>query len=266
MATIALLSVLAFTTIMPIVFVVVTSFKTSEDYAANKIGLPNPWTLDNLVRAWERAHVSEYAMNSFIVVSMAVVLIVITSAPAGYALVHLRFPFRRLGLVAIVALLLIPTTVLMVPLFRTVQQMGLLNSFVGLALVYATLNLPFSVYLMVAYMHGVPREILEAAEVDGASIFRRFLNVAIPLTLPGVLTVATLNFVWLWNELLFALLFLQEKSMRTLIVGVALLRGQHTSDIPLVAAGLLLSMIPPVLVFVFLQRSLARGLTAGAVK
>lgn len=264
--TTAALWVLAIVTVSPVAFVVLTSLKSGADYRTNRLGLPNPPTLENIADAWERAHVAEYATNSFVVVGVAVVLILLTAVPASYAFVHLRFPLRRLGLAAIVALMLLPPTVLMVPIFRTVQQLGLLNTIPGLALVYAALNLPFSMYLMTSYMRAIPVELYEAATMDGASIVRRLTSIAVPLTAPGILTVATLNFVWLWNELLFSLLILQQPENRTLIVGVALLRGQHTADIPLVTAGLFLSMIPPVLIFVFLQRSLARGLTAGAVR
>jgi ABC-type glycerol-3-phosphate transport system permease component len=253
-------------TLSPVVFVTITAFKSSAEYTFNKVGLPTSWSLDKLAEAWDRAHVSAYAINSAVVVGLAVSVIVLSALPAAFALVHLRFPLRRLAVIGIIGVMMMPPSVLMIPIFRTVHQLGLLNSYVGLALVYATLNLPFSIYLMTAFMRSVPIEVLEAAAIDGASVGRRLWSIVIPLVRPGILALATLNLVWLWNELLFALLVLQDEPMRTLMVGVALLRGQHTSDIPLISAGLLISMIPPIVVFLALQRSLSRGLTVGAVR
>jgi ABC-type glycerol-3-phosphate transport system permease component len=262
----AVLTALACTTIYPIVFVVFTALKTDQDYASNAAGPPRHLTFDNLQAAWEQAHIGSFALHSAIVVTIAVALIAVLASLAGFALVHMEFPLRRTTLVGIVAMMMLPPSVLMVPLFRTVQELGLLNDYAGLILVYASLNLPFSIYLMSSYFRKLPRELLEAAEVDGASTLRTFASIAMPLARPGVLTLVTLNFLWLWNELLFALLLLQDPGKRTLMVGLASLSGEHTSSIPLISAGLFLSLVPPLVVYALFQRNLAEGLTAGAVK
>jgi ABC-type glycerol-3-phosphate transport system permease component len=250
----------------PILFVIFTTFKTESQYAHSNVGPPAHLTLINVRQAWSQADIGAYAGHSLIVVAISVALIVLLASLAGFAFAHMQFPLQRSSFVFTVSLMMMPASVLMVPIFRIVQQLGLLNQYAGLILVYASLNLPFSIYLMTSYFQGIPRELFQAAEVDGASRITIFRTLALPLVRPGLLTLVTLNFLWLWNELLFSLLILQDPSKRTLMVGLALLNGQYSTGITLIVAGLFLSLIPPLLVFVFFQRNLAEGITAGAVK
>lgn len=261
-----ILSILAASTIYPLIFVGLTAFKTEDNYAADALGLPNPVSFANISRAITDAHVVDYTINSLIVVGSAVVIIAVVASLAGFALIHLSFPGRSVLLVGIIGLMTIPAAVLMIPLYRTVVQLGLINTYPGLILTYATLNLPFSIYLVASYVAGLPREIIEAATVDGASSFQVYRSIVVPLSYPALGTLVTLNFLWLWNELLFGLLILQDPPKRTLQVGLATLQGQNTTPIPLLAAGILLALAPVLVVFFAAQRNLARGLTAGAVK
>lgn len=266
MLQVALLGGLAVTCVYPLVFVISTALRTQREYADNPLGLPARPSLTALEEAWTRADVGTFAVNSLVVVSIAVVLIVAAASVAGYALVHLRFPLRKAGFGLVLLLMMLPATVLMIPIFRTVQDLGLLNSYLGLVLVYVSLNAPFSIYMMSSFYRRLPTELLEAAYVDGASTLRTFWSVVLPLAKPALLTLVTLNFLWLWNELLFSLLIVQDPSRRTLMVGLALLKGEYTTDIPLLASGLVLALVPPLVIFLLFQRSLVSGLTAGAVK
>ena len=261
-----LLSAVAISAIYPLVFVAVTAFKTEAQYALDPLGLPDPATTTFLERAVEAGNLGQYTLNSLLVVGSAVAIIAVVASLAGFALAHLRFPGRGTLLIGIVGLMTVPAAVLMIPLYRTVGQLGLINTYPGLILTYAALYLPFSIYLVASYGAGLPREVLEAARVDGAGLWATFRRVALPLSYPALTTLITLNFLWLWNELLFGLLILQDPAKRTLQVGLATLQGQHTTPIPLLAAGLLVSLGPVLIVFVLSQRNLARGLTAGAVK
>jgi multiple sugar transport system permease protein len=207
-----------------------------------------------------------YLLNSLIVVGAAVVLLLIIASMAGYALSVLKFRGSGLILLGIICLLAVPAAVVMIPLYRTVSQLGMLNSHVGLALTYTALQLPFSIYLMTSFFNGLPREIIEAARMDGAGQWRVFRAIALPIGAPALATMATLNFLWLYNELLFALLLMQDADKRTVPVGLALLQGQNTTPVPLLASGLLISLVPVLVVFFVAQRELARGLTVGAVK
>jgi ABC-type glycerol-3-phosphate transport system permease component len=265
-AVIVVFCAIAVTTLYPVVFVVATSLRTDDDYNSAPSGMPRDLTLDNIKRAWESARLGDYVLNSVIVVVAAVTVLGILSVLAGYALAQLRTPFGRPILAAVVACMILPPSVLMISIFKIVQDFGLLNERIGLILVYASLNLPFSVYLMTTYLRGMPGELVEAARVDGAGTLRTMWSVAVPLIRPGIATLATLNFLVLWNELLFSLILLQEDRERTLMVAIATLHGQYLTSVPTVAAGLLFSAIPPLLIFVLFQRNLVSGLTAGAVK
>lgn len=261
-----LLVVLTATSLYPFVFVATTAFKSTRNYARDPIGLPDPPTLDFMLRALTTGNVPAYLLNSLIVVGVAVMLLLILSSMAGYALSVLRFRGSQLVLLGVVCLLAVPAAVVMIPLYRTVGQLGLMNSHLGLILTYTALQLPFSIYLMTSYFNGLPRDILEAAEMDGAGPFHRFRTIAVPLAFPALSTLATLNFLWLFNELLFALLLMRDDANRTLPVGLATLQSQLSTPVPLLASGLLISLVPVLVVFFVAQRELARGLTVGAVK
>jgi ABC-type glycerol-3-phosphate transport system permease component len=262
----AILATLALSALYPLVLLTLASFRTEEDYARNPIGLPKQWTLDNVTRAFGEADMGRYALNSLVVVLVAVAVVTVISCLAAYALTQFEFPLRRTTLVIVVATIALPPTVLMIPIFKFVLELGLLNTRLGLVLVFASLSLPFSIYLLASFMRSIPRELLNAARIDGAGTMRVLWSVVLPLVRPGVLTLVTLNFLNLWNELLFALIIVQNEEQRLLIVGITQYEGQYVSETGLVSVGLLLSMIPPLLIFALFQRDLARGLTAGAVK
>jgi len=265
-AVVALLWALAFTTLYPFIFVLMTSVRTDADYTASPTGILQSFTWSNISYAWNESGLRDDVVNSVIIVVVAVVLLSIVAAMAGFALAHLKVPLGKSLLGVSVACMIIPPSVLMIPIFQVVQDLSLLNQRLGLILVYVSLNLPFSVYLMTTYMRAVPKQLFEAARVDGAGALRSLVFVAIPLARPALATLATLNFLTLWNELLFSLILLQDGKQHTLTVGIASAQGRFLTSVPSVAGGLIFSIIPPLLVFVFFQRDLVRGLTAGAVK
>ncbi|HET7121576.1 MAG TPA: carbohydrate ABC transporter permease [Solirubrobacterales bacterium] len=228
--------------------------------------MPGHLTTDNVSEAFAVVHIGTLALNSLLVVVPAVLLITVVSSLAGYALVHFDFPLRSAMLVFIVGLMALPATALLIPVFKLILDAGLLNQRLGLILVYAAISLPFSIYLLASFMKSVPTELLNAARIDGAGPLRTLWSVILPLVRPGLLTLVTLNFLFLWNEFLFSLVILQGEGNRTIMVGIAQFQGHAEKNLGVVSAGLLFSMIPPLLIFVFFQRDLARGLTAGAVK
>jgi ABC-type glycerol-3-phosphate transport system permease component len=210
--------------------------------------------------------VARLSWNSLVVVVAAVALVVVAATLAGWALASMRFPLRRLALLGVIGMMMLPASVLMIPIFGVVRDLGLVNHRLGLVLVYASLHTPFATYLLTSYMQGIPRELEEAATCDGAGPVRVFWQIAVPISRPAILTVVTLTFLWLWNELLFGLLILQDPANRMLMVGLATLQGQSSTEVPLLAAGMLLTMLPALGVFVLFQRNLAVGITAGSVK
>jgi ABC-type glycerol-3-phosphate transport system permease component len=257
---------LALSALYPLFFLASTALRPAEDYRASPGGVPDQLTWENVSEAFSSAHIGTLALNSLLVVVPAVLLVTVLACLASYALVHFEFPLRRTTLVVVVAMMALPPTVLLIPIFKTILDAGLLNDRLGLILVYAALNLPFSIYLLASFMRSVPDELLNAARIDGAGALRALWSVVLPLVRPGLLTLVTLNFLFLWNEFLFSLVILQTEGDRTIMVGIAQFQGHFERNFGPVCAGLLLSMVPPLLIFTFFQRSLARGLTAGAVK
>lgn len=254
------------TTIYPLLFMLLTALKGRKEYLFNRYGLPNEATLENFYNAWVHAKVGHYAVNSSIVVATAVVLGWVVCSLAAYALSHLRFPGRRAIFLAIIGSMMIAPQVILIPLYSMLISLGLLNQHAGLILVYVTLSIPFGTYLLTSYFRGIPAEMVEAAQVDGANHLQILRRVMVPIARPALVTLGIFNFLWMWNELLFALLILQDDSVRTLMVGVANLRGQYTTNIPLLSAGLFLAATPVLVVFLIFQTQITKGMTMGAVK
>ena len=256
---------ISLSTLYPLYFLTATALRPSADYVENPAGFPESVTFDNVTNAFESAQIGKQAVNSLAVVVPAVIVITLLACLAAYALVHLDLPLRKTALFLIVGMMALPWMVLLIPVFKVILDAGLLNDRLGLILVYAALNLPFSIYLLASFMRGIPAELLSAAQIDGAGALRTLWSVVVPLVRPALMTLVTLNFLFLWNELLFSLVILPTEEKRTIMVGIVQAQGKY-QNLGVVSAGLLLSMVPPLLIFAFFQRSLARGLTAGAVK
>jgi ABC-type glycerol-3-phosphate transport system permease component len=267
LAAVVALAGVSLTTIYPLVFMLSTALKSRQEYVLhNQYGPPAHPTLENFVNAWVYSKVGHYVGNSAIVVTAGVLISWIVCSLAGYALSHLRFPGRRAMFFAILGSMMIAPQVIIIPVYSMLIHLDLLNKHAGLILVYVTFATPFGTYLLTSYFRAVPAELVEAAQVDGANHLQILWRVMLPIAKPALLTLGIFNFLWMWNELLFSLLILQDDSVRTLMVGVANLRGQYTANIPLLSAGLFLAAAPVLIVFFVFQAQLAKGMTMGAVK
>lgn len=258
------MAVLALSCIYPVFFAINNALKSNKGYILDRFGLVTEPTLDNFVQAWTRSHLSEYFFNSVIVTVGAVGLLLVVSSLAGFALASLRFPYRKFIFVVILASLMIPVQVVLVPFYQTIINLGLLNTHAGLITSYTAFFLPFSVYLMTAFYSGLPRELIEAARIDGAKLLQVWWHVMLPMGKPALITLGILNTLYCWNDVLISLLVLQ--SDRTLMVGIAALRGEYTTNVPLLAAGIVLAAAPIVIIYVVFQRQIVSGIAVGAVK
>jgi ABC-type glycerol-3-phosphate transport system permease component len=258
------MAVLAVSCVYPLLFAINNALKTNKEYILDRVGLVSAPTLDNFVSAWGRAKLGEYFLNSVITTAGAVVLLLIVSSMAGFALAMLRFPFRRVIFLVILASLMIPVQVVLVPFYRTVIALDLVNTRVGLIISYTAFFLPFSVYLMTAFYSRLPRELVEAARIDGASIFQVWRYVMLPMGKPALITLGILNTLYCWNDVLISLLVLQKQ--RTVMVAIAALRGEYTTNVPLLTAGIVLAAAPIVVIYVIFQRRIVNGIAVGAVK
>jgi arabinogalactan oligomer/maltooligosaccharide transport system permease protein len=207
-----------------------------------------------------------HAMNSMIVALATTVVGVLLSCTAAYALSRFRFPGRKAGLTTFLVVQMFPATLLLIPLYVVLDRLGLLNSIVGLVLVYATTAIPFCVWTLKGYFDTLPRELEEAARIDGASPWLIFRRIILPLARPGIAVTALFSFMTAWNEFIMASTFMTDESRFTLPVLIQSTVTEHTADYGLFAAGAMVTSIPVMIAFYVLQKYLVGGLTAGAVK
>lgn len=258
------MALIALSCLYPLFFALNNALKTNKEYILNRFGLATSPTFENFTQAWTRSHLSDYFLNSVTATVGAVLLLMLLASMAGFALAILRFPLRHLVFIAILASLMIPVQVVLVPFYKTVIAFGLLNTRIGLILSYTAFFLPFSIYLMTSFYAGLPRELTEAARIDGARFWQVWWFVMLPLGKPALITLGILNALYCWNDVLISLLVLQDK--RTLMVGIAALRGEYTTNIPLLSAGIVLAALPIVAIYLIFQRQIVNGIATGAVK
>jgi multiple sugar transport system permease protein len=207
-----------------------------------------------------------YFVNSLIVVSCAVALLLLFGSMAGFALSKLRFRGSRILFLGILAALFIPFQVIMVPLARTMADTGLIDTHAGLVLAYVAQFLPFTIFLMTSFYSGIPDEIIDAARIDGNTLYGVYRRIMLPMGKPALLSVGILNTLFCWNDVLISLVMMPSAENRTLMVGVTALRGQYSDNIPTFAAGVLIAALPVLFIYLFFQRQIAEGITAGSTK
>jgi ABC-type glycerol-3-phosphate transport system permease component len=262
----ALMLSMAVAAVYPVYYMIATSLKTRGAWTADQFGLPLAPTLENYLAVLKDGRIPTWFLNSVVVTAASVVVATVVSTLAAYAIARLRFPGRTFLLRLMVALMVIPPAVLILPLFLGLQPLGLTNTYQGVVLIYAGMLVPISVYMLASFFRTLPPEIFEAARIDGASTMRILRSIVLPLSGPGFVTLVVVNALWVWNELLIALVFLQDDQKRTLMAGLTLFKGHYSVNEPLVMAGTFIAALPMLLLFLLGQRFFVRGLVAGAVK
>ncbi|RAS67033.1 multiple sugar transport system permease protein [Lentzea atacamensis] len=260
------MAALALATIYPLVFTTNVAMKTRREYVLDRFSLADSLSWDNIVKAWTSVGMSRYFLNSVIVVACSVALLLLLGSMAGFALARLRFRGSSTLFLAILAALFIPFQVIMVPLARIMADTGLVDTYPGLILAYVAQFLPFTIFLLTSYYSTVPPEIVDAARIDGNTVYGVYWRIMLPIGAPALLSVGVLNALFCWNDVLISLLMMPSAENRTLMVGVTSLRGQYSDDIPTFASGVLIAAIPVLVVYLFLQRQIADGVTAGSTK
>jgi ABC-type glycerol-3-phosphate transport system permease component len=260
------MTLLALSSIFPILFMLSAALRTQADWAVSKIGWPTVWSLTNFERAWFDGNLSQYFINSVIVTTGTVALTVTLACLAGYSFGKTRWRGSGPTYYFTLAWMALPPLLLMVPIYVEMVDLGLVNTYWSVILLYTALNLPFNIYLMTAFFRAVPEELLEAARVDGASVHTTLLRVALPLAKPAIATLVIFNALYAWNEFVFALLLLQHDDVRTVTVGVLQMAGRFFYDYPGLMAGLLIISLPVIAVYILFQRYLVEAISAGALK
>jgi ABC-type glycerol-3-phosphate transport system permease component len=201
-----------------------------------------------------------------IVCALSIAIIVVVSTLAGFAFAKLRYRASTLLFLLIIAAMLIPMQSIIIPAYVNISKVHLLTTYFGAVLVYAALGTPFATFLMTAYYRSLPDELIEAALVDGLGYWRIFQRIALPLSIPAIVTIIVLQVIQIWGDLLIGLLFLQNPAQRTITVGLGALSAGRVTEIPVLMAGSLVSAIPAVIVYLIFQGQLVKGLTAGISK
>lgn len=256
----------------PVVLVIKKAFEPGTEFATSASPVPRGVTLDHfrdLLGArgshGELAFLHHAGASLFVAIATTVVGIAL-SCSAAYALSRFRFPGRRASLTSFLVVQMFPASLLIIPLYVLLHQLGLLNSLVGLVLVYSTTAIPFCVWTLKGYFDSLPKELFEAARVDGAGPFRIFWTIVLPLARPGIAVTALFSFMTAWNEYIMAATFLTDEGKYTLPVLLQSSVGQFSADWGRFAAGAVITSLPVMALFYVLQKFLVGGLTAGAVK
>ncbi|TNJ66254.1 carbohydrate ABC transporter permease [Paenibacillus hemerocallicola] len=261
-----LLTVMSAFNIVPLLWMAVNSFKSEQEYALHPVGLPKQWIIDNFKKAWEIAHLGTYFWNSIFVTLASVALTVFLGALASYFLSRFEFRGRKWVYGSFMLGMVIPIHATLIPIFLLMQKIGLLDTRMSLILPYTAFHLSITVFILVGFMSTFPRDIEESAVMDGSGIFRIFWSIILPMTRPAIATVVILNFIYNWNEFLFALVLINDSALKTLPLGLANFAGKETTNQTLQMAALTMALVPIVLFYLALQKQLVQGMTAGAVK
>jgi ABC-type glycerol-3-phosphate transport system permease component len=251
--------------LFPLYVMVTASFKSQGDFLNDPLGLPLDPTLHGFDVALNDQFPRWFA-NSGIVTTAAVALTLAIAALAAWGFSRWSFPGREALLGVLVSLMVVPPVVLLVPLFVFGARLGWISTFRLVILIYVGLMLPFSIFMLTAFFRTIPRSLIEAAVIDGASSWSVFRRIVLPLSGAPLVTLAIVNLLWVWNELLIALVFLQDDSKKTLMVGITGFQSRYNLDVPAIMSGLTLATLPIVTLYVFSQRFFVRGLVSGAVK
>jgi arabinogalactan oligomer / maltooligosaccharide transport system permease protein len=266
------LIVLCACVLYPVMLVCKKAFEPGRHFALSPSPIPETVTLDHFRELFgARGGHGEllfmrHTLNSVVVAVSTTVVGVVLSCTAAYALSRFRFPGRKAGLTSFLVVQMFPATLLLLPLYVILDKLGLLNSIVGLVLVYSTTAIPFCVWTLKGYFDTLPRELEEAARIDGASQWMIFRKIILPLTRPGIAVTALFSFMTAWNEFIMASTFMTDESRYTLPVLIQSSVGQFSADWGLFAAGAVVTSLPVMIAFYVLQKYLVGGLTAGAVK
>ena len=257
----------AFISVFPVYWMLTFSLKTNEEiFGENVIGLPKYWVWENYTRAMNTGNMPLYFLNSVIVAVSTIIITLLASVMATYAITRLDWKGRKSMNKFFMLGLTIPIHASIVPLYTTLAKIKMLNSYFALILPYSAFSLAMGILISIGFMGDIPYDLDEACFLDGCGVWGTFLRVIAPLMMPAVATVGIYTFLQCWNELMFANVFISKDSLKTLPVGVQALSGQYTTDWGPIGAALSIATIPTLLVYVFLSKQIQDSFIAGAVK
>lgn len=250
----------------PLLWAFLSSFKTYSEINSSALTLPSAFRLDNYRSAFQYAPIAKYFLNSVIIVGCSVLVTVILVAMCAYVISRFEFRLKLIIVLLISASLMLPAQAISQPLFTIFQKLGIFDTKLGLVIVYSAMGIPMSFFVMVSYYKTIPTALEESAYIDGASFLQTFLRVILPLAKPGLVTIAMLQFINIWNEFYFALMLTSGDRARTVPIALNYYMGTFANNYSALFAAVVLTVLPTILLFILLQKQVMESLTAGAVK
>ena len=252
--------------LFPIVWLFLSSFKSNTELFENPWGLPRSLDLANYIQAIKEGNILQYFGNSVIIAFSAVLVAVILSSMVSYAVTRMEWKLSKLMLNIFLLGMMIPVYAMIVPLFTMFSKTGLLNTHIAVILPHVAIAFPMAIFILTGFMGSIPRELEEAAVIDGCNIYQIFFQVIVPISKSSMVTVAVVNFINIWNDLLLPQIFLTDASKMTLPVGLTEFQGQYATNYVVEIAAVIITVIPSIVVYIWLHRNIMEGMVAGAVK
>ena len=262
-----ILLLIAIAQIFPLYWLITFSLKSNtEIFGENVIGLPKIWRWDNYVTALSSSNLIRYFLNSVLYTVVTVVVAGVIAAMAAYAVSRMIWKMRNIVYGLFMIGIMIPAQAALLPLFQILDKLGLKGGYLGLMIPYIAGALPMSIMILVGFYRGIPREMEEAAYIDGCGIFKCFVQIILPMVKPAIATASIFTFLGTWNELMLANTFVDSDMYRTLPVGIMSLAGQYSTEWGLIGAGMVIATLPTIIIYFFLSKQVQESLVVGAVK
>ncbi len=253
-------------TLVPMIWLLISSFKTNTELMADPFSLPQKWQIQNYINAFQVSGLGTLFFNSLLVSLTATFINVFVAAMASYVMSRFHFKGREAIFNSFTVGILVPINALMVPYFTIITKLNLYDTRIGLILVYSAVGIPLSVSIVRGFMNTIPVELEEAGIVDGCNFFHRFFKIILPMSRTGLVTAATFQFIYCWNEFIYAMLLTSSQTTRTVQIGIRYFSNQFTTDYVSMYAAIIVSIIPSILGYILFQDQIISGLTSGAVK
>ena len=258
--------IVALINIYPLVFSIFCSFKGNLEIFSSFTSLPKRLRFENYITAWKVGNIGRYFLNTIILSVGTLVIAGLFGAMASYVLAKFRFRGKSKIYLLFISGLMIPIQAVLIPLSYIFGKLGVMNNYPVLILLYSAFCFPMTVLVLTGFMNGIPTELEEAMVIDGASIFQVFFKMILPLSVPGIVSVSIFNFIQVWNNLLFPLIFISDKNKGTISMGLLAFFGEYSTDYSSSMAGICLTTIPVIIAYVFFQEKIENGLMSGAIK
>ncbi len=258
---------LSATVIFSLYYLISNSLKTTNEFNASQFSLPKGFNFENFRYIWTKGGISVTFKNSMVLCVISVVLVLILGVLAGFAFSFIKFKGKKTLSYLIISTMYISPMALIIPLFIQFTKLNLVNNYFGIIIIYTGFHLAYSIYLITTYFRNIPDETLEAATIDGCSKFGLLFHVFLPLSRSGLIVLCVINFSLIWNDVLFAFIFLQKSEMQTVMVQIAKFQGKYgVGNMTHIMAALLIISIPTILLYLLAQRFFREGILAGSIK